>query len=125
MHGVTTSPFYLPKQPVALRRRRTGMRRDNALLSVLWVHGEVEAAVFRRQVCVGSWKSTTPVTTLPAFEEALDEALTALDGSLHASAGERGRLPHVSSCDGLARVFRGCTIGGLARAGALPFRPKD
>src|SRR5688500_8760007 len=79
MNGVTSSPFYLPKAPVVMRRRRTGLRRNDSVLSILWVHGEFQAAVSRRQTHVGSWQSPTAVTTLPAFETALDEALGALD----------------------------------------------
>src|SRR4051812_45523847 len=58
--------------------RRPG-RKNGDMLGLAWLHGTLQAAVFRRQVRVASWESPTPARTLEEFESGLDQALETLD----------------------------------------------
>jgi hypothetical protein len=64
---------------------RPGMRRHgwrgNEALGIAWLHGTLQATVFRRQAAGGSWASPTPIHTVEEFEAALDVALKALEFS--------------------------------------------
>lgn len=57
--------------------RRSG-RRNGDVLGLAWLHGTLQAAVFRRQVSVGSWTAPHPVRTIEEWEAGLDAALEAL-----------------------------------------------
>jgi hypothetical protein len=52
--------------------------RNGDVLGIGWLHGALNAAVFRGKTTVGSWECPTPVRTLEDFESVLDGALTAL-----------------------------------------------
>ena len=58
--------------------RRPG-RKNSDMLGLAWLHGTLQAAVFRRQVRVSSWESPAPARTLEEFESGLDLALEALN----------------------------------------------
>lgn len=58
--------------------RRPG-RKNSDMLGLAWLHGTLQAAVFRRQVKVSSWESPTSARTLEEFESGLDLALATLD----------------------------------------------
>ena len=56
--------------------RRGPRKRDT--LGLLWLHGTLHAATFRKQAIVSDWIVPTPVTTLDEFEATLDQILTTL-----------------------------------------------
>lgn len=62
-----------PAAPSRLRRGR------GFTLGLAWLHGSLDAAVFRRQTMVADWTCPSPVRTLDEFAAALDQALAALD----------------------------------------------
>ena len=57
--------------------RRAG-RRNSDVLGLAWLHGTLQAAVFRRQAMINAWESLTVIRTFEEFEAGVDAALTAL-----------------------------------------------
>ncbi len=72
---VASGPVAPPPHLPAIRPRG---RRNRDVLGLVWLHGSLQAAAFRRQVLGLSWTASAPVHTIEEFEVALDQALTAL-----------------------------------------------
>lgn len=70
----TSAPPAPPRPPAA----RLPGRRNDDILGLVWLHGSLEAAVFRRQTMGITWVCPVPVLTLDEFETVLDQALAEL-----------------------------------------------
>lgn len=62
----------------ATKAHRTFHRRNSDILGLAWLHGNLQAAAFRKLALTSSWECKTPVNTLEEFEAAFDEACAAL-----------------------------------------------
>ena len=74
----TAAITVLEKAPVARPAPRFVHRRNGDVLGLAWLHGNLQAAVFRKQTLTASWACKTLVATLEEFETAFDEACAAL-----------------------------------------------
>jgi hypothetical protein len=63
--------------PTKSAPRRSG-RRNSEVLGLAWLHGSLQATVFRRQATVSTWVSAKPVRTLEEWETGLDLAIEQL-----------------------------------------------
>ena len=66
--------------PARSAARRT-TRKTSDVRGLAWLHGTLQAEVFRRQVSAGSWVSAVSVHTIEEFEAGVDVALEKLDFS--------------------------------------------
>ena len=76
-NGPALSPSNGPLPPAAPVHRPRG-RRNRDVLGLVWLHGSLSAASFRRAALGPAWTAPAPVLTLEEFEAALDAALAAL-----------------------------------------------
>lgn len=53
-------------------------RRNGDVLGLAWLHGTLQAGVFRRHVALQTWESSVPVRTLEDFEQGIDAVLEAV-----------------------------------------------
>ncbi|HWA24602.1 MAG TPA: hypothetical protein VG734_02930 [Lacunisphaera sp.] len=67
-----------PLAPSAPAGPRPRGRRNADALGLVWVHGLLQVAVFRRQAMGADWSAPSPVHTLAEFETALDQAIATL-----------------------------------------------
>jgi hypothetical protein len=77
MRVTTAASSENTRAPAVWRRR--GFRRDATTLTLLWAHGVVEAAVYRRHTLLKSWRCDSPVPNLDVFQNALDDAIQAME----------------------------------------------
>ena len=67
-----------PSNGPAVPGARPRGRRNRDVLGLVWLHGALSAASFRRATLGPAWTAPAPVHTLEEFEAALDAALAAL-----------------------------------------------
>ena len=64
-------------EPAKFSGRRPG-RRNGDVLGLAWLHGTLQAGVFRRHVSMQTWESPVPVRTLEDLEQGIDAVLDAV-----------------------------------------------